>query len=107
MPPLEAFDQTFLIECLSTERWICESEALFSSEFLRFYTDGSLFEDSGVFVSEELDFRNFFTLVAFATVFQTEFHVILACSDHCLKECMSGKRIWICSDSQAAFLALS
>jgi hypothetical protein len=32
---------------------------------------------------------------------------MLACSNYCLRECMTGKTICICSDSQAALLALS
>jgi hypothetical protein len=47
-----------------------------------------------------------FALGPFATVFQAEVYAILACSDYCLRECMTDKTICICSDSQAALLAL-
>jgi hypothetical protein len=43
----------------------------------------------------------------FATVFQAEVYAVLACSDYCLRECMTGKTICICSESQAVLLALS
>jgi ribonuclease HI len=46
-------------------------------------------------------------LETLATVFQAEVHVIMACSDYCLRECMTGKTIDICSESQVALLALS
>jgi hypothetical protein len=71
-----------------------------------FYTDVSLFEGSGVFL-EELDFKAFFALGTFALIFQDEVYTILACSDYCLRECLSGKTICICSDSRFALLALS
>jgi hypothetical protein len=57
-------------------------------------------------LSEELDFKASFALEIFATVFQTEVYALLACSDYCLRECMTGKTICICSGSQAALLAL-
>jgi ribonuclease HI len=56
---------------------------------------------------EELDLKASFPLETFVTVFQAEVYAILACSDFCLRECMTGKTICICSDSQAALLALS
>jgi hypothetical protein len=83
------------------------AEAWLLSDSLKFYNDDSLFEcrvGSGVFF-EELDFKASFALGTFATVFQAEVYAILACSDYCLRECMSGKRICICSDSQVALLA--
>jgi hypothetical protein len=59
------------------------------------------------FFSEELDLKASFALETFSTVFQAEVYVIMACSDYCLKECMTGKTICICSNSQAALLTLS
>jgi ribonuclease HI len=97
------------VEYSSREIWLSEAEAWLSSDGLKFYTDGSLFEGragSGVF-SEEHDLKISFAIETFATVFQAEVHAILACSDYCLRECMTGKTICICSDSQAALLALS
>jgi hypothetical protein len=43
---------------------------------------------SGVF-SEELDFKAYFALGTFATVFQAEVYAILICSDYCLRKCMT------------------
>jgi hypothetical protein len=83
----------------SREIWLSEAE---------FYTDGSLFEGragSGVF-SEELDLKASFALGTFATVFQADY-AIMACSDYCLRECMTGKTICICSDSRSALLAFA
>jgi ribonuclease HI len=58
----------------------------------------------GVF-SEELDLKASFALETFATVFQPEVYAIYA--DYCLRECMTGKTICICSNSRAALFALS
>jgi hypothetical protein len=93
------------VEYLSREIWLSEAEAWLPSDGLKFYTDGSLFEGragSEVFFSEELDLEASFTLGTFATVFQAEVYAILACSDYCLRKCMTGKTICICSDSSAA-----
>jgi hypothetical protein len=54
------------------------------------------------FFSEVLNLNESFALGAFTSVFQTEIHANLACSDDCLKKCVSGKKIYICSDSRAA-----
>jgi ribonuclease HI len=59
------------------------------------------------FFSEELDLKASFALKTFATVFQAEVYAIMACSDYCLRECMTGKTICICSDSRAALFSLS
>jgi hypothetical protein len=61
---------------------------------------------SGVF-SEELDLKASFALGTLATVFQAEVYAIMACFDYCLRECMTGKTICICSDSSTALLAFS
>jgi hypothetical protein len=82
-------------------------EGAFDNTSLGF--DSSLFEGragSGVFFSEKLDLKASFALGTFATVFQAEVYAIMACSDYCLKECMTGKTICICSD-RAALLALN
>jgi ribonuclease HI len=84
-------------------------EAWLPYDGLQFYTDGSLFEGragSGVF-SEELELKISFTLGTFTAVFQAEVHAIMACSDYCLRKCMTSKMVCICSGSQAALLALS
>jgi ribonuclease HI len=57
--------------------------------------------------SEEIDLKAYFNLGTFGTVFQADVYAILACSDYCLRECMTVEAIYICSDSQAALLALS
>jgi ribonuclease HI len=59
------------------------------------------------FFSKELDLKTSSALGTAATVFQTEIYAILACFDYCLRECMTGKTIWICSESRVALLALS
>jgi hypothetical protein len=61
---------------------------------------------SGVF-SAELDLKASFALGPFTTVFQAEVYAIMACSDYCLRECMDGKTVCICSDSRTALLAIS
>jgi ribonuclease HI len=109
MLPLKVFDRKFLVEYPSREIWLSEAEALLRSDGLKLYTDGSLFEGrvgSGVF-SEELDLKASFALGTFATVLQAEVYAIMACSDYCLRECMTGKTVCICSDSRAALLTLS
>jgi hypothetical protein len=85
MLPLEVFDRKYLVEYPSREIWLSEAEVWLPSDGLKFYTDSSLFEGragSGDFI-------------------------IMACSDYCLRECMTGKTICICSDIRAALLALS
>jgi hypothetical protein len=55
------------------------------SDGVIFYTDGSLCEGrvgAGVF-SDTLDIRESYALGSLTTVFQTEVHAILACSDYC------------------------
>jgi hypothetical protein len=109
MLPLEVFDRKYLLEYPSREIWLSEAEAWLPSDGLKFYTNGSLFEGragSGVF-SEELDLKASFALGTFATVFQAEVYAIMACSDYCLRECITGTTICICLDSRAALLALS
>jgi ribonuclease HI len=107
--PLEVFHRKYLVEYPLREIWLSEAEARLPSDGPKFYTDGSLFvgrAGSGVFL-EELDLKASFALGTFATVFQAEVYTIMVCSDYCLRECMTGKTICICSDSRAALLALS
>jgi hypothetical protein len=80
----------------------------YEAEALWLPSDGlkSILMGSGIF-SEKLDLKASFALRTFTTVFQAEVYAFKACSDHCLRECMTGKTICICSDSRAAFLALS
>jgi hypothetical protein len=59
------------------------------------------------FFSEGLDLKASFALGTFATVLQAEVYAIMACSVYCLRECLTGKMIYICLDSRAALLALS
>jgi hypothetical protein len=106
---LEVFNRKYLLQYPSREIWLSKAEGWLPSDGLKFYTDGSLFESregAGVFL-EELDLKASFALGTFTTVFQTENFAILACSDYCLRVCMTGKTICICSDSRAALLALS
>jgi len=48
-----------------------------------------------------------FPIGEFATVFQTEIYAILQCAYENIRRAYKNKRILICSDSQAAFKALS
>jgi hypothetical protein len=59
------------------------------------------------FFSEELDLKASFTLGTLATVFQAEVYAFMACSDYCLRECMTGETISICWDSRTALLTFS
>jgi hypothetical protein len=99
MLPLEIFDWKYLVEFPSREIRLSGAEAWIPSDGLKFYTDGFLFEGregSEVFFSEKLDLKASFGLRTFATVFQAEVYAIMACSDYCLRECMTGKMICIC-----------
>jgi hypothetical protein len=52
MLPLKVFNRQYLVEYPSREIWLIEAEAWLTSDCLKFYTDGSLFEGragSGVF----------------------------------------------------------
>jgi hypothetical protein len=62
-----------------------EAEAL----WLRFDGLKSILMGSGGF-SEELDLKASFALVTFATVFQSEVYTFMACSDYCVKECITA-----------------
>jgi hypothetical protein len=42
--PLEVFDWKYLVQNPSSEIWLSEAEAWLSSNSLKLYTDGSLFE---------------------------------------------------------------
>jgi hypothetical protein len=80
---------------------------LLPADGLVFYTDGSLFEGtagSGVY-SEEINLNLSFSHSCHATVFQTEIHGILACSEFCMSQKLANKTV--CSDSRAALLAFS
>jgi hypothetical protein len=91
MLPLEVFDRKYLVQYPSREIWLSETEAWLPSDGPKFYTDGFLFEGragSRVFF-EELDINASFALGTFATVFQAEVYTIMACSDYCLRECMT------------------
>jgi ribonuclease HI len=57
--------------------------------------------------SEELDLKASFALGTFSTIIQAEVYAIMACFDYCLRECMTGKTICICSDSQVSLLPFS
>jgi hypothetical protein len=59
------------------------------------------------YLSKEVDFKAYFALGTLATVFKAEVYVMLACSNYCLRESMTGKTICICSNSRTALLALS
>jgi hypothetical protein len=105
MLALEVFERKYLVEYPSREIWLSEAEAWFPSDDLKFYIDGSLFEGmmgSGIF-SEEFDLKASFALGT--CVFQAEVYAIMTYSDCCLRECMTGKTICICSYSRAALLA--
>jgi hypothetical protein len=96
MLPLDVFEWKYLVEYPSSEIWLSEAEAWLPSNGLKIYTDGSLFKGrvrSGVF-QEALDFKASFAIGLFAT-------------NYCLRECMTGKTICICSNSQTTLLALS
>jgi hypothetical protein len=87
---LASFDRMILLEVLDLKilKEYPSREALLTSDGLKFYTDGSLFKGkvgSGVF-SDKLDLQESFAFGSFASVLQTEFHAILACSDYCLKK---------------------
>jgi ribonuclease HI len=74
-----------------------------------FYTDGSLCEDlagSGVF-SERPETQLVHSLGPNISVFQAEILAVSECAHFCLRERFLNKRIFICSDSKAALLALS
>jgi hypothetical protein len=78
---------------------LSETEAWLPSDGLKFYIDGSLLEgraDSGVFFAEELDLKASFALGTFANVFQAKVYANMACSNNCLRECITGKTICIC-----------
>jgi hypothetical protein len=64
------------------------SHSLAKSESNMRSFDNTSFESMVGAASEELDLK-----ATFATVFQAEVYVVLACSDYCLRECMTGKTI--------------
>jgi hypothetical protein len=75
---------------------------------LVFFTDGSLCEGracAGVF-SDILNGRESYALGFHATVFQSEVHAFLACSEYYISEGIVNGAVSICSDIRAALLAL-
>jgi ribonuclease HI len=109
MLPLEVFDWKYLVEYPSKEISLSEAEAWLPSYGLKFYTDGSLFEGRGGsgFFREQLDLKASVVLGTFVTFFQAEVYAIMASSDYCLREYMTGKTVCICSDSRVTLMALS
>jgi hypothetical protein len=82
---------------------------LVAPEEVVFFTDGSLCEGragAGVF-SDILNVTESYTLGSHATVFQSEVHAILACSEYCILEGIVNRAVSICFDIRAALLALS
>jgi hypothetical protein len=108
--PIIAFGRRFLVELPPRNSWLSqESSKILPSDGVIFYTDGSLCEGeagAGVF-SDTLDIRETYALGSLAMVFQTGVYAILACSDYCRSANMHNMTICICSDSNAALLALS
>jgi hypothetical protein len=93
MLPLEVFDRKYLVEYHSSFLLMSSNSILMAlcvraGRVLKFFL-------------EELDLKASFALATFATVFQTEVYTIMACSDYCLGDCMTGKMICIWSDSQS------
>ncbi|CAD7085101.1 unnamed protein product [Hermetia illucens] len=74
-----------------------------------FYTDGSKTEEgsgAGVYLSNK-NGKWAFPLGQYATVFQAEVYAILRVANWVIDERLKGRRIAICSDSQAALRELS
>ena len=88
------------------EDWDGGKPAFIKSDGLVWYTDGSKMGDgSGAgIVGPGMDLS--FPLGPYATVFQTEVFAICVCAQEIIKRGFKNKRIYICSDSQAALKAL-
>jgi hypothetical protein len=108
--PIFAFGRRFLVELPPRSSWLSqEMSEILPSDGVIFYTDGSFFEGragAGVF-SDTLDIRESYALGSLASVFQTEVYAVRACSDYCPSVNIHNMTICVCSDSNAAFLALS
>jgi hypothetical protein len=102
------FGRKFSVDFPTSEDWSTECVELVAPDGLVFFTDGSFCEGragAGVF-SEILNVRESYALGSHATVFQSEVHAILACSEYCISEGIVKGVVSICSDSRATLLAL-
>jgi hypothetical protein len=85
---LNLFDRKFSVDIPTKVDWATECVDLVAPDGLVFYTDGSICEDragASVF-SDILNVRESYALGSHATVFQSEVHAILACSEYCILE---------------------
>lgn len=102
-----AFYKPFNIHFPTKEQWLTNPKWMKGNHMV-WYTDGSRLDGragAGVFCSSD-DTRLSFPLGMFATVFQAEVFAILMCCKMCMSRGYRKKTIYICSDSQAALLAL-
>ena len=100
-------NRKFLILFPSRENWV-DSNQWLAADYI-FYTDGSLCDDlagSGVF-SDCPEIQLVRSLGPCISVFQAEILALLECALFCLQKRFLNKRIFMCSDSKAALLALS
>lgn len=106
--PSFSFNTPYTTVLPSREDWNTRGHGLLTPKGLVWFTDGSRTRDgsgAGVY-GESPRVRLSFPLGRYATVFQAEVFAILACAYENLERGFTNKHIYICSDSQAALLAL-
>lgn len=107
MMPTTSPSQTLRIQIPERSDWEVEKSTICQHGII-WFTDGSKIGDkagAGVY-GKTTRTRLSFALGSYATVFQAEVYAILACGLENLKRVPKGKTIQICSDSQAALLAI-
>lgn len=107
MIPKFNFDIPFSTKIPSLEEWMNPNQHFLNGDVV-WFTDGSKNVNglgAGIFCENPRK-EIFVSLGRFSTVFQAEIFAIELCARECLETGYSGKKILICSDSQAAIKAL-
>ena len=102
------FERAFEVKFPAREEWLDNCPTFFEAGSLKFFTDGSLMEGSagaGVFCAE-MDLKITNSLGKYCTVFQAEVFAIITAACYIKQNGIRDSIIYICSDSQAALMAI-
>jgi len=107
MRPAFNFEPKYRVTMLTMEEWIRGNGTAPVVKGLVWFTDGSRMEGTGVGVYGQSAGRRLgFSLGRYATVFQAEIYLILACAHEIQFQGRPEKHVISCSDSQVALEAL-
>lgn len=109
MLPQIQFEKKLDVQIPSREWWISENSRNLLDSSVAVYTDGSLScTGAGIGVySSNLGLELSEPLGKYATIFQAEIYALLCASKEVDRAGINGRRVFFCSDSQAALKSLS